>query len=435
MSMNVSGRSAMRWLVLFMVAMVGKVHGQEMPSDCGRGLNRSFRKTEQVLCDSVVRPYQKGDYVCRYVAEKASQVFYRSKNRRVVFRIGGKFDLKFAYDFGGAVQHPYFVPALIDVPKNPAHLQQIRLSATSSKLFLKGEVDAGRLGCMQTIFEMDLNGGDKKSYLPRLRRMYLRFLGLTFGRDYTGFCDLGAVPNTIDAQQPNAYTYALTTQISYRVSFYRRHFDFFVGMEIPEVTGRYNEFFSKAPQRVPDFPMYLQYKWGQTFHNHLRLSAVLRNLYFYNKAKACSMGRFAWGVEVSGHLKGWKWMEFFFSGEIGQGIASYVGDLSHTGLDLSPLKSNPHQMVLPRVWGWQIASQVNLYRGLVLSGGYSMVKVEDTDLSEDAYRKGTYLFANLFYTFGRHFQVAGEYLHGQRVNQNGEENSANRLQLLLRYLF
>ncbi|MFQ7387227.1 MAG: hypothetical protein ACLRM8_06210 [Alistipes sp.] len=148
----------------------------------------------------------------------------------------------------------------------------------------------------------------------------MSFKGLTLGRDVTTFCDLSAAPTTIDFQGPNAYNFNFATLIRYEVSFARRHMTFGVAAELPSVSATYGENFKPIHQRVPDFPMYLQYAWGADRSSHLRASAVLRNPYMYKVSKDATTSLFGWGVQLSGTIKCCDWFRMFMNGVYGEGI-------------------------------------------------------------------------------------------------------------------
>ena len=135
-------------------------------------------------------------------------------------------------------------------------------------------------------------------------------------------------PTTIDFQGPNAYNFNFATLIRYEVSFARRHMTFGVAAELPSVSATYGENFKPIHQRVPDFPMYLQYAWGADRSSHLRASAVLRNPYMYKVSKDATTSLFGWGVQLSGTIKCCDWFRMFMNGVYGKGITPYIQDLT-----------------------------------------------------------------------------------------------------------
>ena len=75
------------------------------------------------------------------------------------------------------------------------------------------------------------------------------------------------------------------------------------------------------------------------------------------------------------------------------------------------------------MFGWQAAAQINILPNLFISGGYSMVQVQHKNgfYADDEYRRGQYVFGNLFYSLSSRCKVAVEYLWATRKNMNGDE--------------
>ena len=160
------------------------------------------------------------------------------------------------------------------------------MDATTSRIFIRGIANTKKLGQVHVFMDLDFRGGATGSYTPRIRSGYVQMLGLTIGRDVTTFCDLTAAPTTIDFQGPNAYNFRFATQIRYEHSFLKDHLKVGAAAEMPGVSGTYGETLMAIPQRVPDFPIYLQYSWGKNRESHIRASAVFRDLYLYNRARS-----------------------------------------------------------------------------------------------------------------------------------------------------
>jgi len=90
------------------------------------------------------------------------------------------------------------------------------------------------------------------------------------------------------------------------------------------------------------------------------------------------------------------------------------------------------------MWGWQAAAQVNFIPGVLwAAGGYSEVNLEKKNgyIADDQYRKGQYVFGNLFCNVTPNFTLALEYLRGARENMNEKKNTANRVSLMVQYNF
>lgn len=362
---------------------------------------------------------------------------FTSKNNRFSFAVGGFVALRTGYDFDGISDNIDFIPYEIPIPGNYNTEQKLMMDASTSRLYISAIANTRALGRVVVHIDTDFRGGAPGSYTPRLRSAYVNFLGLTFGRDITTFCDLQAAPTTIDFQGPNAYNYDFATLIRYEVSFARRHMTFGIAAEMPRVSGTYGDDFAPMHQRVPDVPAYLQVAWGKDMSSHLRLSGIVRNMYLYNNRTQSTTSLLGWGAQFSGTIRVGRPLQLFMNGVYGEGITPYMLDLIGSGLDFTPDPNDATRIRTTPMWGWQAAAQINLSPRLFLSGGYSMVRIDKSDgfYAEDEYRQGQYIFGNIFYSVTPRFKIAGEYLYGTRENMSGVESHANRVNMLLQYSF
>lgn len=366
------------------------------------------------------------------------QFIFTTKNNRFSLGIGGYVNLRTSYDFMGAVDNIDFIPYDIPLYSDYANRQRVMMDATTSRLFTKAVINSPTIGPIIAFIDMDFRGGAEFSYTPRLRSAYVSLLGFTAGRDITTFCDLDASPTTIDFQGPNAYNFNFATMLRYEHSFHDRHFKMGVAAEMPVVSGTYDENFRPISQRVPNIPMYFQYAWGENRTSHFRASAVLRNMYLNNAVTDKNTSLFGWGVQASGRIETCPYFTLFFNGVYGKGITPYIQDLTGSGLDFTPNPMNFEQIQTMPMWGWQAAGQINIIPSkLFVSGGYSTVRVNMCNgyYATNEYKRGTYIFGNIFYNLTRNCILAAEYLHGSRRNMDDTHNTANRLNIMIQYNF
>jgi hypothetical protein len=160
-------------------------------------------------------------------------------------------------------------------------------------------------------------------------------------------------------------------------------------------------------------------------------------MYLYNEARKGEDDLFGWGVQFSGNIKVTKYLELFMNGIYGEGITSYIQDLTNSGLDFTPNPKDATLVQTTPMYGWQAAAQVNILPNLFVSGGYSTVRVckKNGYYSDDEYKQGQYVFGNIFYNLTPRFVLAAEYLWGSRKNMNGVKATANRVNILAKYNF
>lgn len=365
------------------------------------------------------------------------QFVFSSKENRFSFSLGGFVALRAAYDAGGIVENIDFVTYDIPVAGNYATRQKLTLDASTSRLFLKAIANTRAVGRVVIYLDGDFRGGAANSYTPRLRSAYVSLLGLTLGRDVTTFCDLEAAPATVDFQGPNAYNFNFATLVRYERSFAEGRLSFGVAAEMPVVSGTYGEGFDAIPQRVPDIPFYVQYAWGSDRSSHIRASAVVRNMYLHDLTRKSDTSLTGWGVQFSGTIRCCDPLRLFMNGIYGKGITPYIQDLTGSGLDFTPCPRDETRIRTMPMWGWQAAAQIALTPRLFLSGGYSTVRVQRSHgfYAADEYKRGQYVFGNVFYTIAPRCKVAGEYLYGSRRDMAAGKGHANRVNVMLQYGF
>ena len=362
---------------------------------------------------------------------------FADKRNTFSFAIGGDVALRAAYSFDRIVNNIDMVPYNIPMTLTPADDQEIRMDASTSRIFIRGIANTKKLGQVHIFMDMDFRGGAMGSYTPRIRSGYVQMLGLTIGRDVSTFCDLTAAPTTIDFQGPNAYNFRFATMIRYEHSFIDNHLKVGAAAEMPSVSGTYGETLMAIPQRVPDFPVYLQYSWGENRDSHIRASAVFRDMYLYNNARSSEDDLFGWGVQFSGNIHITRYLELFMNGVYGEGVTRYINDLMGSGLDFTPRPNDPTRVQATPMYGWQAAAQINILPNLFVSGGYSTVSVlkKNGTYSDSMYKQGQYIFGNVFWNLTPRFVLAAEYLYGSRKNMDGAKAHSNRINLLAKYSF
>ena len=362
---------------------------------------------------------------------------FADKRNTFSFAIGGDVALRAAYSFDRIVNNIDMVPYNIPMTLTPADDQEIRMDASTSRIFIRGIANTKKLGQVHIFMDMDFRGGAMGSYTPRIRSGYVQMLGLTIGRDVSTFCDLTAAPTTIDFQGPNAYNFRFATMIRYEHSFIDNHLKVGAAAEMPSVSGTYGETLMAIPQRVPDFPVYLQYSWGENRDSHIRASAVFRDMYLYNNARSSEDDLFGWGVQFSGNIHITKYLELFMNGVYGEGVTRYINDLMGSGLDFTPRPNDPTRVQATPMYGWQAAAQINILPNLFVSGGYSTVSVlkKNGTYSDSMYKQGQYIFGNVFWNLTPRFVLAAEYLYGSRKNMDGAKAHSNRINVLAKYSF
>lgn len=362
-------------------------------------------------------------------------VIVTTHDNRLSMAVGGSVSLRAGYDFEGVVGNTDFVPYDIPTTATWANRQKLFMSATTSRLFFKGIAHSRLLGDVVAYVETDFRG---RNYGLHVRHAYVSFKGFLFGRTTSTFCDHEAGPNTIDYEGPNAYNSGQFNEVIRYSHTFGRHFSLAVAAETPSVEATYaSEQTASQTQRIPDFVAYLQYGWGRYQRSHIRVSGLVRTMYYRDLVNADNRRAVGYGVQLSGNIAFARHFNICMNGIYGKGISPYFNDLEGRPLDLVPNPEKSGQMQMPTMWGWFASLQYNITPRIFISGGYSQVNVDYANgySADEGYKRGGYVFANIFYSLTPNCRIALEYLYGIRRNQNGNQGHANRIQTMVQYNF
>ncbi len=376
-------------------------------------------------------------------------LLFTQRNNKFTFGIGGFINLRTSYDFNGTVENIDFVTADIPIPGNYDTKQQLMMDGSTSRIYFKGMANTRALGMVEIFVDMDFRGdtgydseGITNSYSPRLRSAYASFMGFTIGRDITTFCDTAAAPRTIDFQGPNAYGFNFATLLRYQYSCCNDRLEMAIALEQPNISGTYADEsgvanFKPIAQRVPDVPMYIEYKMGEERQHHFRVTGVLRDMYLYDAINMENTTLLGWGVKASGNLKPFNWIDFCFNGTYGEGITPYIQDLNGSGLDFTPNPVTNTAIQTMPMFAWQAAATFYLTDRLSTAGGYSMAQVQHENgyYSSTEYKKGQYAFGNVFFDVTPRFTVACEFIYGYHKEMSCDKNSAHRASVMGQFNF
>lgn len=346
--------------------------------------------------------------------------------------IGGYLQAKIEYDFDRAVGNVDFLPSAIYGKGGPT--SQFRMDMTNSTLFMKLVGKSRFLGD----FVVYTSGNWRGSGLGfQLLNAYMSTEYLKFGYGIGTFMDIEAIPTTIDYGGACGMTFYRTTQVMLQYGF-DWGLSMGVAVENPNVNIENNEFIGVDAQRVPNVPVYIQYDLMGDKNNHIRLGAVMRDIYYTDKVTGNNSDKVGWGAQASLLATMWN---FQLKGQftIGEGIGSLVNNISNVGVDLVPDPKAPGKAMLLRNESWYAGLQYNCTKNFMVSATYSQTALHSRNgyasYNPGASRKGQYLVANVFYNLNENLQLGVEYLHGWRTNFDGKVYNANRVNLSARYDF
>ena len=346
--------------------------------------------------------------------------------------IGGYLQTKIEYDFDRAVDNVDFLPSAIYGKGGPD--SQFQMDLSNSTVFMKLVGTSRLLGDFVVYTSGNWRG---RNLGFQLLNAYMSTKYLKFGYGVGSFMDIEAVPTTIDYGGPCGMTFYRSTQVMFKYGF-----DFGlsmgIGLEAPDVAATENENISLDAQRMPAIPIFVQYNLGGWSGNHVRLGAIMRDISYVDNITGNDNDKVGWGAQASmlATLGGLQLKGQF---TIGEGIGSLVNDISNVGVDVVPDPEAPGKAMMLRSEAWYAGVQYNFSEKFFASATYSQTVLHSNSgygtANPEAYRKGQYVAANLFYNVTDNMQLGIEYLHGWRVNFDNKTYNANRVNLSARYDF
>lgn len=363
------------------------------------------------------------------VHAQKSDPFLWQKNNTII-KLGGYIRVSASADFDGTIDNNDFIVSDIPVPNKWDKRGSFGIDASATRLTLNVTQKTEALGDIRFYIETDFRGG---SSVLRLRQAYITFLGITAGQAWSFLYDPQAIAPTVDIQGDDSRTFFRTPLIGYTHKL-SENFIAGVSIEMPRVRITTITGVKSVTQRIPDLPLYLQYK---TAHGHLKLGGVLRGLSYGNIEKEKIKTCFGWGVQLSGSLKPVSFLTLYAQGQYGKGIARYISDLAVLNVDLLPYSKETGIMKSIPMYGLSFGSRADLSKKVYIAANFATAVLDRKGdfTTGDDYRRGNYLSCSLFWNTFRNMTVATEYLHGYRKNMDGFSGHANRIQLMLKYDF
>lgn len=352
--------------------------------------------------------------------------FDDSKN--FIFGVGGYVQMNAAYDFNGLPDYNFFTTSQIK-PNGKQPGSSYGMTLGQSKLFFKlvGNTNVGKL---VSYLEMQFEG---PSNTPVLQQAFVQFRGFTLGQTWSTFCDMSAVPTTIDQEGPSSGIEVRQPMVRYTHHF-MEGLQASLALEYAKATYTTGEYTRTIRQKVPDIPLNVRYTMKNG--SHLQAGAVLRNISYQNAVTNKDKMRTAWGVMGSGSINLNANNIFMFQGVYGKGIANYIQDISGLGYDLIPQSDANGKLKTPGMWGVFGAIQHNWNPKLYSSLIYSYTRMENRSvLPTDSYKYAQYAGVNLLWNFTEFGTTGIEYEYGRRNNFDKAYGNANRINAMIQYRF
>lgn len=330
-------------------------------------------------------------------------------------------------DFGGVVPSYDFVSSTMASQSEWDKQSRLSMDASGTRLHLKVIQKTELLGDIEYYIESDFRGAVD---VFRLRHAYISFKGLIMGQWWSFMTDFQANAQTIDVQGVNSRTFFRTPLIGYNKKLSEKT-SFGISLEFPKSKITTPTGIRVVNQRFPDVPLFLMFKGKSA---HLKITGLFRAMDYGVNSTSEIETKIGAGAQLSGSVKMGENFTLFSQGIYGKGVARYINDLAALNLDLAPDAATGSLQALP-MYSISLGARANFNKSLYASANLSTAGLANkTDYySANEYHKGNYLSASLFWTGVKNFTLAGEYIHGYRLNMNDTHSSANRFQVMVMY--
>lgn len=405
---------------------------------------------EEIITDSKgsTRFVEVDDTIYSTMHENAPHVFnipdvprfaLHGKEGKFYMGLGANITAVGVYDFGSPIENPNdFITSAIPMHPVPGNGARFRFTAQQSNIFLNVVALPGSKDQLGAYVSINFTGD---GYAPAINHAYLKYRGITAGYTYSIFSDAGASPTTIDFEGANAFTCVIHGMIAYEKTFGKNAgWKAGIGLDMPAESFTNAESTATVSQRVPDIPFYIQKNWAGG-DGWMRLSGIIRNLYYRNLSAEKNVDIVGWGVKASGTTPIVGGLSACWQGVYGEGIGSYIQDLNSTGMDLAPDPSNSSVLKPVKAWGAYGGLQYNFSPKCFCSAAYSHVRTYENPFSDSSsqwkagYSYAQYAVGNVFYNINSIVQVGAEYIYGRRVDYGGTQAHDSRIEAMLKVSF
>lgn len=361
------------------------------------------------------------------------------KEDKFYMGIGANIKAVGIYDIGNPIDNQNdFTTSQIPMSIPPGNGAEFRFSAQQSNIYMNIVALPGLKDQLGAFVSFNFLGN---GYTPSLGHAYLKYRDITAGYTYSIFTDIAASPASIDYEGPNAFTAITHGMIAFEPFLDKqKKWKAGIGLDMPAYSFTNAENTATVSQRVPDIPFYIQRYWSGN-KGWLRLSGIIRNLYYRDLTAGKNIDKVGWGIKASGTTPVAGGLSVFYQAVYGKGIASYIQDLTGMGMDLMPDPSNPGCLEAVKTWAGFASLQYNFTPDLFCTATYSHVRTYAKKYGDSSsewgsgYKYAQYILANVFYNVNSILQIGAEYIYGRRVDFDNSQAHDNRIEAMLQVSF
>ncbi len=340
-------------------------------------------------------------------------------------KIGGFVTLTLgSYLEGSTTTGNDFPVSTIDMDLSQSDEHRLVMDPTSTRLNLTITQKTDVLGDVKLFVETDFRGSGNSLFL---RCATIDLKGFTIGQTWSLMTDAKSLAPTIDISGTNSRTFFRTQLVAYRYNFGKR-FTLATSLEYPVVKTTV----TTSPNiRIPDFVAYLE-KSGKL--GRIKAAGVWRTLQYCSGESVNNTN--GWGAQLSGSLNLSSKLTLFAQAIYGESISTFINDFTKLNYDI--IEDDEGVYTSTPMWGVGVSAKYKFNDKFSLCANLSRAEVDiDDNYSAVAstYKYGQYISTTLFYYPTKSIITGIEYLNGYKRVYSGDFADAQRINMMVRYLF
>ncbi len=362
---------------------------------------------------------------------KAFKGAWRLPGTNAALRIGGFVKTAIVYNYDALQIKDRFIVGSIPVGIDETTGDEAQSSITADQSRLNFDLrQPTDYGIMRAFIEGDFAGSSNDTF--RLRHAFGQWNRVLAGKTWTAFMDPDASPEELDFEGLNGRINIRQAQVRFMPTL-GKEYELQFSMEDPNPEIQNGSGVTRTPDLV------LAGRFNVYKRLHMKLALIAREIRGQSTNGDVAK-EFAWGASLSGNVATPRFDDrdkLLFQLSQGDGIGRYVNDLSSIGNYDGIFEPDTGNLQLFDVTAgyisWQHWWGVNELRS---NFTFSAVEVDNPGFLEgDAYKRTLRFSSNLIWSPISRINIGGEFLWGQRENEDSEDGNATQLQFAVKYRF
>ena len=375
------------------------------------------------MLDSIYQPSQKPTFTTEFAEVK----------------ISGFIQPAIYFDNNNVFNNDVFVTSEIPTTKiTDIKFKRFHMSANQSRLGFAFNFPKATVKTSAFLEGDFLSSSKGANTFFRLRHAYLQHGKFLIGQTWTNFGDVNASPNTLDLEGPNSMPASRVPQVRWRTQVNEK-WNLLLAIEEPRADYTALDSAQSTKSAFPELVIKPKYEFK---NGHWSNSFIYKPIIYTDKYYSFKKKLDAWGftssltinipdnTNVRGRLKK-RTINVF--GILGNGTQGAVNDFGGLGYEAVPKDSTTLETL--KYYGGYVSFSFVFKKRWSSTYVYSYLHQEKPQITDNIFKKSTYLSGNAVYAANKYLTIGGEILYGAKENYYNTKGSAIRLLGIIRLLF